>query len=543
MRKLLVRGLPFLIVLVTVIELVLYYRYITRLRHTTFEVLVSETQMHEKAELKRLFDPVARNLQIVSQWLQTKMPDLNDAAVFNARLMPVLRELPQISTAMIADTGGRAYTLLRSPEGWLTRRSDAAGDNRVSRWDRWTSASESAESWTDDAGYDARSRPWYRGVVDSASTNRVFWTAPYPFFSTGEPGISAAIKWEQPDDPGRFFVFALDVLLTDISALTLGLTTGDRGKAFILTADGRVIGVPGDPQFEIPATVKASVLTPARDFPVAIVRNAYGAWLGSNRIVRSPFEFESEGENWWVSFSDYSLGEETLWMAVAVPEADLDRRIGGAGYGVPGAIVLTGLIALTVAVLYRRRISGAHVQGQRANDPVSAALAADHMDHSARSEQVRKLIRSGENEHLEFKSSVRWNFKAGRPGKEIEMAWLKTLVAYMNSDGGVLLIGVNDEGEILGLDRDGFTNDDQTLRHVENLVVRHIGSMYCSFIHSRLISVGDKKVLMIVCETARKPAFLSHDKGEDFYIRTGPASRALPTSEVLTYLDTRKRMS
>lgn len=129
---------------------------------------------------------------------------------------------------------------------------------------------------------------------------------------------------------------------------------------------------------------------------------------------------------------------------------------------------------------------------------------------------------------------MRWNFKAGRPGKEIERAWLKTLVAYLNSDGGVLLPGINEEGEILGLGKDGFSNDDQTLRHIENLVVRHIGSTYCSFIRSRLVTVQDEKVLIVACEVASKRAFFSRDQGEDFYIRTGPAILPLEPAQLLS---------
>lgn len=57
----------------------------------------------------------------------------------------------------------------------------------------------------------------------------------------------------------------------------------------------------------------------------------------------------------------------------------------------------------------------------------------------------------------------------------MEFAWLKTVVAYLNSDGGLILLGVDDIGKILGLGHDGFANDDKALRHVENLIAAHIG--------------------------------------------------------------------
>ena len=46
------------------------------------------------------------------------------------------------------------------------------------------------------------------------------------------------------------------------------------------------------------------------------------------------------------------------------------------------------------------------------------------------------------------------NLKSGKNGKEIELAWLKGVVGFMNTNGGILLIGVDDSGTILGIDAD-----------------------------------------------------------------------------------------
>ena len=51
-------------------------------------------------------------------------------------------------------------------------------------------------------------------------------------------------------------------------------------------------------------------------------------------------------------------------------------------------------------------------------------------------QKIQSFISSGESERLEFKSTLRWNLKTGRPEKGIEKAWLKSVVAFLNSDGG-----------------------------------------------------------------------------------------------------------
>jgi hypothetical protein len=65
-----------------------------------------------------------------------------------------------------------------------------------------------------------------------------------------------------------------------------------------------------------------------------------------------------------------------------------------------------------------------------------------------------EIIKEGESNELEFKSSLRWSYKVGIIDKKLESVILKTLAAFGNSDGGILIIGVNDDGEAIGLDRD-----------------------------------------------------------------------------------------
>ena len=77
------------------------------------------------------------------------------------------------------------------------------------------------------------------------------------------------------------------------------------------------------------------------------------------------------------------------------------------------------------------------------------------------SERLQSLIDIGENDRFELKSTLRWNLKANKPGKEIENSWLKTIIAFLNTDGGILLVGVEDDGNVLGLEPDKVPNADK----------------------------------------------------------------------------------
>lgn len=173
------------------------------------------------------------------------------------------------------------------------------------------------------------------------------------------------------------------------------------------------------------------------------------------------------------------------------------------------------------------------VQAQLGQDAAAGAAARDEA-------AIRSMIEGGEHQQLEFKSSLRWNILAGKMGKEIGIAWTKTLVAFLNSDGGTLLVGVSDDGEILGTELDRFQSDDKYLLHVNNTIKDMIGLEYISHIEFGLCPVGDKKVLCIDVRPYPEAVFLKNGRDEEFYARFGPSSRQLSTREVLSYMQQRR---
>ena len=158
------------------------------------------------------------------------------------------------------------------------------------------------------------------------------------------------------------------------------------------------------------------------------------------------------------------------------------------------------------------------------------------------SAKIFELIEQGESEYLEFKSTVRCNLRTTKVDKAVELAWLKTVVAFLNTKGGTLLIGIGDDGSVLGLGNDRLGTEDKLLLHVNNLIKQHIGLEFTPFIHFGLTPMGEDNVLVVQCQTAVKPVFLAENGDENFYIRVGPGSRKLSSREVLEYLDVRSTL-
>ncbi len=147
--------------------------------------------------------------------------------------------------------------------------------------------------------------------------------------------------------------------------------------------------------------------------------------------------------------------------------------------------------------------------------------------------RLNDYINKGEGVDIEFKSTIRTNLKTGKNGKEIELAWLKAVVAFLNSTGGALLIGVDDAGKKSGIESDGFENKDKSLLHVKNLINHHIGAEFSSFLETTLVEIDEKEVMMIECRPASSPIFLNIGKNEEFYIQSIMSCRKLTHDKLI----------
>ncbi len=147
------------------------------------------------------------------------------------------------------------------------------------------------------------------------------------------------------------------------------------------------------------------------------------------------------------------------------------------------------------------------------------------------------FLKSGEGDFLEFKSTLRWDLRAGKTNQAVERACLKTISAFLNTNGGVLLIGVRDDGTFEGIESDRFPNEDKFLLHLWTLIRTCLGRDVSPHILTRLEKGGDKTICVVRCARSNRPVFLRQPGfNEEFYIRVGPGSAAMDISEALKYI-------
>lgn len=148
---------------------------------------------------------------------------------------------------------------------------------------------------------------------------------------------------------------------------------------------------------------------------------------------------------------------------------------------------------------------------------------------------VTELITAGEGDAIEFKSTLRTNLHTRQHDDKIQLAVLKTIAGFLNAKGGTLLIGVSDSGEGLGLEADGFANEDKMGLHLVNLMKDRVGEVFMPYVHYHFEDEEGGRVLAIRCDKGPKAAFVKDGSMQRFYVRGGASTQELQGSSIPEY--------
>ncbi|HJW11657.1 MAG TPA: response regulator, partial [Albitalea sp.] len=304
--------------------------------------IASEQVEGRLTTLVRRVEAIAR---LNHDWGQRGVIDIGDAQRFNRVMQPLIERGPQISSFVVANESGRELLLLHTEDHrWVNRFTDPAVQGSRARFLTWGPDGRLEKDETREVQYDARERPWFRGAMALASDEDIFWSAPYVFRSTQEPGLSAVVRWTGPD--GTRYATATDVRLLDLSRFTRDTGVGKTGFVAVLSGDGNVIGVPRDPLFATDDAIKAAVLKPAAGIGVVPLSEAYRLWQAGGARAGQPLRFSSGGVTWLASFKPTRFGAQIFWVGTMAPESDFAPAVA------PQALVIVALVLLTLALAW-----------------------------------------------------------------------------------------------------------------------------------------------------------------------------------------------
>ena len=158
-------------------------------------------------------------------------------------------------------------------------------------------------------------------------------------------------------------------------------------------------------------------------------------------------------------------------------------------------------------------------------------------------EEIESLIAQGESNTLEFKESLSYDAKTKQKEKYIELMVLKTIAAFINSEGGTLLIGVKDNGKITGIDSEAeklYSGDEKLvfmdgfLRHLGNILKSSIGKEFFSYIKFQRIECKGISIVKVECDKLISGTGCYVDG--KFYMRQGASTEELTGNDLVIYV-------
>ena len=376
---------------------------------------IAEHQFDDAAKevinrLDQIFSPAERILRISHAWIEKQPPPTNHPEAFNHLFQPILKAMPQATSAVAGASSGEGWMLLRRADGsWINRLTDIKARRDEQRFFE-TLTDGRTISYSKTIDYDPRNRTWYASAV--AESGVVQWTAPYTFFTTGDLGITASIHFKLRDN--RDFVVGLDLMLRDISELTLHMPIGKNGFSLLVTDDQRVLALPPQPQGITEIDWERKLLKHANELGIGVLDKALIRLQANEGKV---IAFSSEGQRWLAQRFPYSLGNQSLWVVTLAPADDFspDRImiIGILAGGLAIALVLTLILAERMSSQLARPLEslaeGSERIGQLDFKPANAepSKIAEIRKLAATHDQMRTLLQQNQRQILAQENELR----------------------------------------------------------------------------------------------------------------------------------------
>jgi type I restriction enzyme, R subunit len=158
--------------------------------------------------------------------------------------------------------------------------------------------------------------------------------------------------------------------------------------------------------------------------------------------------------------------------------------------------------------------------------------------------RIGELIARKEDRNLEFKSTLRWDLGKGEKSRLVEGAAVKTVAAFLNSEfGGTLVIGVGDDGSVVGLELDyatlrkpGKDDSDLFLLHLNQVIENAVGLAAAADVSTTIHDVDGHDVCRVHVEPSGHPVeaevVVADGRGQlsrkrAFFVRLNNATRAI----------------
>ena len=270
-----------------------------------------------REDVKDFFGNAERQLRVAKEYAAGNLWLEGDATGFIRLFSPVLEHQQSLSAVMFAREDSRELILFHDDMGWRSRLSFPTRNPGIAKWQFWGIKGDYLSDQTLPSEYDCRTRPWFIGAMAS-DEDQISWTAPYMFYTKNHPGVTASIRYTNPE--GVRHVVGFDVSLEALSTLTNSIKIGEEGYVALFDSESRVIGLPNNAAAQsIPQRLQA--IPVVEDLGAESFSAGYASWVNQGRTLDKIIRYTSGGTTWLGMFSSISGDQNNqFFIGVFVPE-------------------------------------------------------------------------------------------------------------------------------------------------------------------------------------------------------------------------------
>ena len=291
--------------------------------------------------------------------------------------------------------------------------------------------------------------------------------------------------------------------------------------------------------FTVPLYSADTSVVMSNNPPVEQISKLLENWEKAPSKAEHSYLFIQNGQKYWmhISLIPHSLGIRAVAYTSTEKELQSMEHFKANIYGYI-SLFFGFLIFLEVVSLRKKKT---HTTGN--STPSSTAKPLSKSD-------IMVILQKGETEQTEFKSSLRWDYHELKVNTVLETVILKSIAAFANGKGGLLVIGVNDDGDVLGLKPDFNTLKKQDADgfelHLRRLIKNQFGiSFSTAHLEITFPEVAGKALCVIRVTPSDHPLYLktknkNGNETEKFYVRMGNASQEISSlHEIQQYIKNR----
>ncbi len=415
------------------------------------------------------------------------------------------------------------YVIIRDNDSWVITHNTLL-DSSIN-WKRYDENLHFVREWTDT----------YNFFMDQKNFNSINIKS----LKKGDQ-VWRAAKSQLPDRRELLFTILKLNTKNDMDVVALMFKTSDLSSRFyhVLVFENPMVTIQTTrDELVTPIKTKNPKTISTYDTLGVAIGKLFATWDNTPSHEPHSYSFQMFNKVYWTRIDTIHPFMGVKAFSITASESDLIQTRKKTEQAYLYAAVMFALFGLFVYLnSYRKR--------QKSSDNAKTKIS------SLTGDELLELIKNGETEYVEFKSSLRWDYREEKVNKALEDVILKSIAAFSNAKGGTLLIGVNDNMEVIGLEPDFKTlkkqDADYFELHIRKLINNQFSIRYANkHLLIQFPEFGGKIICVVYISPGDFPLYLKtkNKQGQEvekFYVRSGNASHEMTSlKEIQDYIKQR----